>query len=170
MINFKAPALLFAALLLLSSCGEGTKKEEKETMTIGTAPAAKKNDDKKVNVPLTGNDLMQFNKKEIRVRAGQEVTLTLTHVGKQELLVMGHNFVLLKPDTDINAFAQEAAAVGKDGDWIPNDGENVIAHTKMIGGGQSTSVTFTAPAPGSYDFICSFSGHAALMQGKFIVE
>ncbi|MCB0632702.1 MAG: azurin, partial [Lewinella sp.] len=26
------------------------------------------------------------------------------------------------------------------------------------------------PAPGTYDYICSFPGHYALMQGKFIVE
>ncbi|MBT8261281.1 MAG: azurin, partial [Bacteroidia bacterium] len=38
------------------------------------------------------------------------------------------------------------------------------------GGGQSTSVTFMAPEVGTYDFICSFPGHSALMKGKFIVE
>ena len=40
----------------------------------------------------------------------------------------------------------------------------------MIGGGQTTSITFTAPAAGTYDFICSFPGHSGLMKGKFIVE
>ena len=41
---------------------------------------------------------------------------------------------------------------------------------KLIGGGEETTVTFDAPAKGTYDFICSFPGHYALMKGKFIVE
>jgi azurin len=40
----------------------------------------------------------------------------------------------------------------------------------MIGGGEQTTITFDAPEKGVYDFICSFPGHVALMQGKFIVE
>ena len=123
-----------------------------------------------MNVGLTGNDLMQFDKKEIRVKAGQKVTLNLRHIGKLDLVAMGHNFVLLKEGTDMQVFAAAASEAGKDNDWIPNGGADVIAHTKMIGGGQSTSVTFDAPAAGTYDFVCSFPGHVALMKGKFIVE
>ncbi|MEM7085677.1 MAG: azurin [Bacteroidota bacterium] len=161
---------LLASLSFMVSCGGGEKKEEKKSVKIGTTKAKKKEDSNAINVGITGNDLMQFNKKEIRVKAGQEVTLTLKHVGSMELIVMGHNFVLLKQGVDLNTFAQEATVAGKDADWIPNDGADVIAHTKMIGGGQSTSITFTAPEAGTYDFLCSFSGHFGTMQGKFIVE
>jgi azurin len=40
----------------------------------------------------------------------------------------------------------------------------------MIGGGQSTSVTFPASLlmkGGSYMYLCTFPGHNALMRGKF---
>ena len=40
----------------------------------------------------------------------------------------------------------------------------------MIGGGQSDTIEFDAPEPGTYDFICSFPGHYSVMKGKFIVE
>ena len=83
---------------------------------------------------------------------------------------MGHNFVLLKPGTVITEFSIKAAEAGQDADWIPEDGKDVIVHTKMIGGGESTAITFMAPEAGTYDFICSFPGHSALMKGKFIVE
>jgi len=162
---------MLASLSFMISCGGGEeKKEEKKSVKIGTTDTKKKESSNTVNVGITGNDLMQFSKKEIRVKAGQEVTLTLKHVGKMELIVMGHNFVLLKPGVEVNVFAQEATMAGKDVDWIPNDGKDVIAHTKMIGGGQSTTVTFTAPEAGTYDYICSFSGHSGTMRGKFIVE
>lgn len=163
---------LLASLALLVSCGgKEEKKEEKESLKIGTSKEAEKQEDSKtIEVSLTGNDMMKFNKNEIRVKAGQEVTLTLSHVGTMKKIVMGHNFTLLKPGTSIQEFALKASEAGEEKDWIPEDGKEVIAHTKMLGGGESDSVTFMAPEPGTYDFICSFPGHSALMKGKFIVE
>jgi azurin len=170
MKNFKY-VFIFASLSFMMSCGGGEKKkEEKESIKIGNTDSPKKENSNAVNIGLTGNDQMQYDKKEIRVKAGQEVTLTLRHVGKMQLQVMGHNFVLLKEGVEIPAFAIEAGNAGPPKGWIPNDGKDVIAYTKMIGGGQSTSITFTAPAVGTYDFICSFPGHWALMKGVFIVE
>lgn len=165
-------SLLLSALIVISvGCADKKEKEEeKEAVKIGTKKTESKSDDNTVSVGITGNDLMQYNKDEIKVKAGQEVTLTLRHVGQMELLVMGHNWVLLKPGTDITEFGIKAAEAGQDSDWIPDGGKDVIVNTKMIGGGQSVSITFTAPEAGTYDFICSFPGHAALMKGKFIVE
>ena len=162
--------LIFASLSILMSCGNGEQKEEKKTVTIGTSEAPKQTDENSINVGLTGNDLMQYSTNEIKVKAGQEVTLTLRHIGKMDLKVMGHNFVLLKPGTEIPAFSLYAANAGEPKDWIPNDGKDLIVHAKMIGGGQSTSISFTAPEAGIYDFICSFPGHSGVMKGKFIVE
>lgn len=160
--------LIFASLSILMSCGNGEQKEEKKTVTIGTSEAPKQTDENSINVGLTGNDLMQYSTNEIKVKAGQEVTLTLRHIGKMDLKVMGHNFVLLKPGTEIPAFSLYAANAGEPKDWIPNDGKDVIVHTKMIGGGQSTSITFKAPAAGNYDFVCFFPGHSGIMKGSLL--
>jgi azurin len=46
----------------------------------------------------------------------------------------------------------------------------VIANTKVIGGGQTTSVKFATSAlkaGESYTFFCSFPGHSAIMKGAF---
>lgn len=162
---------ILAGIALITSCGgEKEKKEEKESIKIGSQSESTKKDDNSVNVGLTGNDLMQYDKNEIRVKAGQEVTLTMRHVGKMDIKVMGHNFVLLKPGVSIPEFSVKAAEAGESSDWIPDGTNDVIVHTKMIGGGQSTTITFMAPEVGTYDFICSFPGHSGLMKGKFIVE
>lgn len=141
---------------------EETKPEEpvvvKEETTDATATV----------IELESNDKMQFNKAEIKVKAGQEVTLKLVHTGQMPKEAMGHNFVLLAQGTDLAEFAQEAMAA-KETDYIPA-GDAVLAHTKVIGGGQSDEITFTAPAVGTYDFVCSFPGHYSIMKGKFIVE
>ena len=157
--------------MFVLSCGEDkSKKEESDQIKLGGKKEQVVKDDSKITINLTGNDLMQFNLKELKVKAGQEVTINLRHVGKMDMQVMGHNFVLLKPGVDLQAFALAATEAGKDADWIPNDGADVIAHTKMLGGGESDSVTFMAPEAGTYEFLCSFTGHSALMKGTFTVE
>ena len=64
----------------------------------------------------------------------------------------------------------KTAMTAKATDYIPEGTEDVIVHTKMLGGGEETTIEFEAPAKGEYTFICSFPGHYALMNGKFIVE
>ncbi|WP_205677202.1 azurin [Antarcticibacterium arcticum] len=172
MKNLNKLIMLLTAIFLIS-CGD--KKEEKEQITLEapetteTRATTSDSNEKMVEISLTGDDQMRFNKKEIRVRAGQTVKLTLEHVGKMEKNVMGHNFVLLSQGTDINQFGQQAVQAANN-DYIPQGSSNVIAHTKMIGGGESVTIEFEAPAAGTYDFICSFPGHYAVMRGKFIVE
>ena len=176
---------IFLALSVFAmvSCGED-KKQQEENITIGGDETTEETttttsedmsadttavDGDVVELEITGNDQMQFNKKEFRVKAGQTVRLTLKHVGEMPKNVMGHNWVLLKKGTDINEFGQKAVAAAGN-DYIPENTNQVIAHTELIGGGETTTVEFTAPAAGTYDFICSFPGHYAVMQGKFIVE
>ena len=120
-------------------------------------------------VDLYSTDQMKFDKTEITVAAGTKVELTLTHTGTMPVETMGHNFVLLKQGTDLVAFTTEASKAMDNG-YIPAGSDAIIVNTELIGGGGSTTITFDAPEAGTYDFICSFPGHYALMKGKFIVE
>ncbi|BCU76570.1 azurin [Luteolibacter sp. LG18] len=135
------------------------------------APIAMAEDAAKVE--LTGNDAMQFSSKAFEVTAGQSVSLTFKHIGQLPKTAMGHNVVILKAGTAIPAFATKAMTA-KDTDYIPADAESkalIIAHTKTIGGGESDTITFTAPTEaGSYPFLCTFPGHFAVMQGVMTVK
>ncbi len=163
--------LSLSLLIFMMSCGNSQDKKEKEddTFQINKVEADTPENDGVTEVILTGNDQMRFNLSEIKVNAGDKVKLTLKHTGKLGVEVMGHNFVLLKPDVERNEFAK-AAVDAKANDYIPEGTDDVIVHTEMIGGGQETSIEFDAPEKGTYEFICSFPGHVALMNGKFIVE
>ena len=93
----------------------------------------------------------------------------LKHVGKLDKAIMGHNWVLLKMGTDVQAFAM-AAIDAKDTGYIPGDHKDkVVANTKVLGGGESDTITFTVAEPGTYTFICSFPGHSAMMKGELVV-
>ena len=126
--------------------------------------------DKKIEI--TGNDQMQYNIKAFEVAAGQKVVLSFKHIGQLPVLAMGHNVVILNAGTDVPAFATKSAPA-RDTGYIPQDEESkkaIVAHTKMIGGGESDEITFTAPAAGEYPFICTFPGHFAIMQGVMTVK
>lgn len=181
--------LMILATVALVSCGN--EKKEQETITIGEEGTVERSStstnttaqdtaatgnteavqrqDGVVQVNLTGDDQMKYNINEIRVKAGETVKLTLTHVGQLPENAMGHNFVLLQKGTDVVDFATKAATASEN-EYIPEGTEEVIVNTEMIGGGEETSIEFTAPEAGTYDFICSFPGHYIQMRGKFIVE
>ena len=125
-----------------------------------------------VKLELTGNDQMQYDKNALEVVTGQKVTIDFKHIGKLPKAAMGHNVVILKPGTEIPAFAAKCAPAAAT-DYIPQDEESkkvIVAHTKMVGGGEQTSVSFTAPEPGVYPYLCTFPGHFAIMQGKLTVK
>lgn len=174
-IKLKSTFVMFALGLtcLFAACNNEQKSEAAtdtaatEAAVVDEAPAAA--DQNKVEITLNASDEMRYDKSEITVSAGQTVVLTLHHTGKLPATAMGHNFVLLKQGTDMATFAT-AAMTEKDNNYIPKDDSGIIAHTKVIGGGESDTITFTAPAKGTYDFLCSFPGHYSIMKGKFIVQ
>ncbi|MEM9078561.1 MAG: azurin [Bacteroidota bacterium] len=159
---------LIMVFITAFGCGEKkTEKKEDGFQVNRTKKEEKKEVDGNV-IALSSNDLMQFDKSELRVKAGKTVTLTLRHTGKMEKVVMGHNFVLLAEGTDLGDFAAKAA-VARETEYIP-ESDAIIAYTKLIGGGETTTISFEPPAVGTYDYVCSFPGHYGIMQGKFIVE
>ncbi|AUS05690.1 azurin [Pseudotamlana carrageenivorans] len=158
--------MFFLFCVTLMACG---KKEKKQNQSPSQTETKAASSETITTINLTASDAMQFNKNKIEVNAGEKVRLTLTHTGKMPKTVMGHNFVLLKKGVDLTDFGTEAATA-TDSEFIPNDGDDVIVHTKLIGGGESTTIEFNAPESGIYDFLCSFPGHFAIMKGKFIVK
>jgi azurin len=123
---------------------------------------------KDLQIVLNSNDQMQFDKRVLSASPGQKVTLTLNHTGRGNKMIMGHNFVLLKKDIDVDVFARKAVEA-RDSEYIP-EGDEMVAYTKLIGGGESVTITFDAPEQGIYNFICSFPAHYQLMRGQLIVK
>ena len=114
---------------------------------------------------------MQYDADSIAVPATcTQFTITLKHAGTMAVNVMGHNLVIAK-ESDMAGIAADGMAVAPE--HVKPDDARVIAHTRMIGGGESASVTFdvarlkdTSPLK----FFCSFPGHLSLMQGSLAVQ
>jgi azurin len=122
---------------------------------------------------IEGNDVMQYNKKTITVPAAcKEFTVTLKHVGKMPKTTMGHDWVLTAA-ADEKAVVAEGMAAGADKGYLNAGDPKIIAHTKLIGGGESDSVTFAVSklkAAEKYSYFCTFPGHAAMMKGALVVQ
>jgi len=165
---FKIIVLVVFSISLVSCGGKEEKKKDgfsyEKKLEVSNKTKSDPND-----VVITSNDAMQFNKKEIEVKAGKKVKVTLKHLGKMGKKVMGHNFVLLKRGVSLIAFGNKAATASAN-EYIPEGTQDIIAYTKLIGGGETAVIEFDAPEVGIYDFLCSFPGHYAIMKGKFIVE
>jgi azurin len=83
---------------------------------------------------------------------------------------MGHNWVLART-SDVAAIASAGVAAGFDHSFQATGDKRIIAATHIVGGGESTTVKFSAAAlqPGAdYTFFCSSPGHSSMMRGKFV--
>ncbi|MBT8765531.1 azurin [Metapseudomonas boanensis] len=120
------------------------------------------------SVDVQGTDQMTFDTKEVTVsKSCKTFTVNLKHVGKLPKNVMGHNWVLSKT-ADAQAIATEGMTAGVDKDYLKADDARIIARTKLIGGGETDSVSFDVAklaAGESYEFFCSFPGHVSMMKG-----
>lgn len=111
-------------------------------------------------VELNVDDKIKFDLSAFEVKPGQKVSVTFKNIGTSPKASMGHNFVLLNRNVSMDKFA-EAASMHAATDYVPPEmKKDVIAHTKLLGPGESETVTFTAPyVPGDYNYLCSFPGH-----------
>lgn len=119
-------------------------------------------------VTIEANDNMAFNTKSIDVsKSCKEFTVNLKHVGKLAKSIMGHNLVITKA-SDQQAVLEDGSKAGATSDFVKAKDERVIAATKIIGNGETTTTKFSVSkldAKESYVFFCSFPGHVFMMKG-----
>jgi len=101
----------------------------------------------------------------------ESVTINLTHTGSLPAEAMGHNWVLAPADS-LDAIGQAGMSAGPENDYVPDD-DRIVAATEVIGGGESTRVTFSLDDLEDgvdYAYVCTFPGHWSVMRGPFTVE
>lgn len=192
-MKLRHATLASALLLVLSACGqspapqdqapalepapapeaapaatpEAAPAEATPTAATGSKPATVAD----CATTIEANDAMQYNADSISVPAScTQFTITLKHVGQMPIAAMGHNLVVAKA-ADMAGIAADGMAVTPE--HLKPDDARVIAHTRMLGGGESAAVTFDVAKVqdgGPFRFFCSFPGHLALMQGSLQVQ
>ena len=113
----------------------------------------------------TNGDALEFSESALSADSGSQVTLSFSNGSS----VNQHNWVLVKSGSK-DEVAAAGTAAGPGAGWIPPGDDRVLAATGLLDAGASGEVTFTAPAPGPYQFVCTFPGHNFSMFGDFTVK
>lgn len=89
----------------------------------------------------------QFSPTEWTIPAGEEITIDITNDGS-----VLHEWVLMQPGVEIESEAD-----------LPETEEELLADfvyvEDEVEAGDSKTLTFTAPAAGTYQVICAIEGH-----------
>src|SRR5207244_5478989 len=105
---------------------------------------------------------MLFDVKWFAVQAGKSVQIVLANPD-----AMQHNLVIGQPGA-LQEIGTKAAAMPLPSDpdakpYVP-DTPLVLQATRLLNGGDTERLTFTAPAkPGEYVYLCTFPGHFVRM-------
>jgi azurin len=117
------------------------------------------NDDVR-ELTIKGTDNLKFSMELVEASPGEKIRMTLEVVSNMPKTAMGHNIAIVDKDADVQEFVMQSMSA-KDNEYIaPALEDQVVAFTKMIGGGETSVIEFTVPEePGDYVFVCTFPGH-----------
>lgn len=105
-----------------------------------------------ISLNFEGNDDLRFVPEGATVTDSSKVEVTLKNVS-----AIDHTWTLVASDTDPARVSESDAIAG--------------ISTGIVSGGDSKTIGFTAPAPGTYQFVCLVPGHAAAgMVGALSVD
>lgn len=157
-----------AALLvtLLTACGGGDKGG-----TGGTGGGGANVDEGTV-FEIEGTQTMQFSKKTFEASVGK-VTIKLKNTATAPKAAMGHNIVVLKPGMDAVKWATELLGKGASlaNDFLPEAVRgDTLGFTKVLGPGETENLTIEFSEPGEYPYVCTFAGHAGMMNGVITIK
>jgi uncharacterized cupredoxin-like copper-binding protein len=144
LMKISVRAMAISALLLgslvLAACGGGASS--------GAANGA-------IEIGTDGENLA-YSTVALTAKAGEKVTLTF----KNNSTAQSHNLIIVNGGDDAATAVDEAAAeAGDAAGYVPADASTMIAHTALLAPGGSETIEFTAPAAGSYTFVCTYPGH-----------
>jgi len=147
----------------LTACGGGGASGP----TGSSAPAAGSGPAITLAIGSAGDD-SRFDKETLVAPAGSKITLTFSNKAKPETNRQ-FNWVLVKPGTQLKVVNDGLTEGEANGFVKPND-PNVIVATKLLKAGESDSVTFDAPAPGDYPYVCTYPGFYTRMRGVLTIK
>ena len=152
-LRFWISGVALASALALAACGGSSG---------GTGAGGGAN----LNVSTAG-EALQYAPAALNATAGQPVQVTF----KNGSAAQKHNWVLVKGgDAEAQKVDDAGAAAGEAAGYIPTD-PNIVSSVKLLDGAATGTASFTAPAAGTYTFLCTFPGHyVAGMKGTLTVK
>ena len=123
-------------------------------------------------IRIEGTDQLKFSVKTIEAHPGETLKIHFSVTSRYDKASMAHNWVLLKASAEASEVARKSADNHENEYIDPKVTDTIIAHTRLLGDGESDTITIKAPEkPGEYTYLCTFPGHyMAGMKGTLEVE
>lgn len=155
-------------VLFTTSCGEQPTSEESKNQDTLQKTQTSTPGIYELTLSVTGNSMsdMAYEPSSFSVKSGDKVTLTLKNTNSMEGML--HNVVIVNLGTG-QEVATEAITAGASKNFIP-DNKNVLASSQLAKPLETIVFEFVAPAPGVYNYICTYPGHFPQMIGKLYVD
>ncbi len=124
-------------------------------------------------IKITVKDPLLYDIKEIAVKPGQKVKLTLV-VPANLMVPQPHNLLIVKPGkmqaVGMASLGMAADPKAVEKSYVP-ESDDILFHTSLVQLGAEETIEFTAPAEaGDYPYLCTFPGHFATMNGVMKVQ
>jgi azurin len=126
-----------------------------------------------VDLKSTGITL-SYDVTEIRMKLGERLVIRYHNASE-----MSHNVVVVKEEADIQPVGIAALSAMADG-FIPQtlnprayssqEQDRILAASRLAYPGDTVLLEFTPDNAGVYPYICTYSGHFTMMQGRIHVE
>ncbi len=137
-----------------------------QAQTTGPAPGSAG----EVSLSLSSKGSTPFYDQErLEARAGSRITLTFKNTAEPGSSRM-FNWVLVRPNTQLRVVSDGQSEGSSETSYVKPNDPNVIAHTRLVAAGESDTITFDAPPPGEYPFLCTFPGYYNTMKGVLVVQ
>lgn len=111
----------------------------------------------------TDGDTLKFDKDNLEAKAGSTVTVVFQNAST----IHQHNWVLVQSGTK-DEVAAAGTEAGPDAAWVPQSDDRVLVKSGLLDPGATEEISFTVPAAGTYQFVCTFPGHNFNMFGNFV--
>ncbi|MEO0339417.1 MAG: plastocyanin/azurin family copper-binding protein, partial [Bacteroidota bacterium] len=105
---------------------------------------------------------LKYDRTDMLVKAGSRIKWTF--VNKDDMI---HNVVIVQPKAAeaVGTAALQLGLKGESMEWVPTS-DKILYHTGLVQPGSTETIYLYAPdEPGTYEYVCTFPGHAQVMRG-----
>jgi azurin len=158
-------------MTVLAACGGSAPAQPaasgQTNASNAAAPAAGSGGEVTLEVGSDGND-SKFNIEQLEAPAGSKITVKFTNNAGADTQKL-FNWVLVQPGKQLMV-VNDGLMEGETNSYIKPNDPNVIAATKLLKPGESETITFDAPAPGTYPYVSTFPGFYTRMKGALTIK
>jgi azurin len=157
-----------AGMTVLAACGGSAPAQPAASgQSNAPAPAAGSGGEITLELGSDGDD-SKFDKETLEALAGSKITLVFKNNASAGSAKQ-FNWVLVQPGKQL-LVVNDGLMEGESNGYIKPNDPNVIASTKLLNPGESETITFDAPAPGTYPYVSTFPGFYTRMKGVLTIK